>query len=80
MVEQQSPETRAEHDGELNRPTMRPPPLSGSSLMPLDSQVDQTTGMAEFSVPNTIIMAATPQSEWPGKLLIRRMSANRAFW
>src|ERR1700719_1567596 len=42
-----------------------PPPLSGSSLMPLDNQVDQATGIAEFSVPHTTIMAATPQSEWP---------------
>src|SRR4029077_17774687 len=41
------------------------PPLSGSSLMPLDNQVDQATGIAEFSVPHTTIMAATPQSEWP---------------
>jgi hypothetical protein len=28
---------------------MRPPPLSGSSLMPLDNQVDQATGIAEFT-------------------------------
>ena len=32
-------------------PTISPPPLSGSSLMPFESQVDQHTGMAEFSAP-----------------------------
>ncbi|MCU1327730.1 MAG: hypothetical protein JWN34_3100 [Bryobacterales bacterium] len=44
--------------------TMRPPPLSGSSLIPLDNQVDQHTGIAELSAPQAIMAIATPQNSY----------------
>jgi hypothetical protein len=46
-------------------PTIKPPPLSGSSLMPFASQADHATGIAEFSAPHAIMRAATPHRECP---------------
>ena len=46
--------------------TMSPPPLSGSSAMPLVSQVDHATGMAELMAPQATIATPTAQIEcWP---------------
>ncbi|MNE96073.1 hypothetical protein D3C80_1942340 [compost metagenome] len=38
--------------------TISPPPVSGSSLTSLASQVDQHTGMAEYNIPQANIMMA----------------------
>ncbi len=37
-------------------PTIRPLPLSGSSLMPIAGQFDQQTGLVEFTVPQAIMV------------------------
>lgn len=45
--------------------TISPPPLSGSSVMPFESQVDHATGIAELRIPQAIIIVATPHKKCP---------------
>lgn len=58
--------------------TMRPPPLSGTSLTPFESQVDQQTGMAALMAPQAIRAMETDQGMCSVASIHTMMAARKA--